>query len=724
MKIKLAIGTITALFAAAAAWAETYTTSETLNSDVDCTTLTLGAECNLDLNGHNLTFNGAAGDFAPTSGAKITNNGADAVVTIEATSGALNTQFQNVQFSGNLKLVVKGATSSNAGFQGVHNSHTLGTVLDGYGTAVNDTQPRFTTGDAFGTGPLTLNNDTYIHLTVSAITPSWSSINVTEGKGTFVNDQVMTFNSSNNKVIVAKDSLLEFNGNTAFCLSDLDTTEVAGTIRAANSGHLTLNAAGFPNGTLEIKSGSQVRVSGDITTDVNINRLTGEGKLMHTGANDKYTTINVGDATDFTFDGVIAHDSGGEFNLTKVGDGTFTVTSNNNYYGSTTLSAGTLKLAGNGQLSATSGFDFEGGTLAFADDVAARTIAKQFFATNAALKIDVAAGVAITNTASVAQITNAFVKTGAGIFKLNGAISQEGDPLRQSSLTHTVYGVLELVMPTDKDAPTFAASLVGNGTLRLTGGDANKGYRFNAESDVLSGFTGTIDWNYANDCSSKAIGFTGTARSWPNVRFSITGAPETDTVVCHSEWTSMTFAAFDILNPTAKLYLKNAATLTIGDSGKDSTFNGAFDNKKITITKNGAGKLTVGPGFSVVDGSSLSVNAGTLIANQDVFGDLNYTLTIASGVKLTGSGVFGAVDLSVNDVVAPDLTAETDKTTEFTLLTATSIIGTSATMTELLDDVNAGDTHGKWVVTKVANGDGTVSLKCVYHKAGLAIILR
>jgi hypothetical protein len=86
--------------------------------------------------------------------------------------------------------------------------------------------------------------------------------------------------------------------------------------------------------------------------------------------------------------------------------------------------------------------------------------------------------------------------------------------------------------------------------------------------------------------------------------------------------------------------------------------------------------------------------------------------------------VFGDVDLSVNDVVAPALTAETDKTTEFTLLTATSITGTSATMTALLGAVNAGDTHGKWKLVKKANGDGTVTLKCVYSKNAFVIVLR
>ena len=142
------------------------------------------------------------------------------------------------------------------------------------------------------------------------------------------------------------------------------------------------------------------------------------------------------------------------------------------------------------------------------------------------------------------------------------------------------------------------------------------------------------------------------------------------------------------------------------------------------LVKNGDTPLTIGSSFAAIEGSTLTVNAGTLIANQNISGEQNYTVNIAPGVKLSGEGVFGNVNLSVNDVVAPALTAETDKTTEFTLLTATSITGTSATMTPLLNEVNAGDTKGKWKLVKKSNGDGTVTLKCVYGKNAFVIILR
>ena len=133
----------------------------------------------------------------------------------------------------------------------------------------------------------------------------------------------------------------------------------------------------------------------------------------------------------------------------------------------------------------------------------------------------------------------------------------------------------------------------------------------------------------------------------------------------------------------------------------------------------------MGPDFSALEGSTISVNEGGFPMDAGMtVADLPSYLTIANGVKFTGSGVFGDVDLSVNDVVVPALTAETDKTTEFTLLTATSITGTSATMTELLAPPNAADTTGKWNLAKKYNGDGTVTLKCVYSKNAFVVILR
>ena len=190
----------------------------------------------------------------------------------------------------------------------------------------------------------------------------------------------------------------------------------------------------------------------------------------------------------------------------------------------------------------------------------------------------------------------------------------------------------------------------------------------------------------------------------------------------------VTMGAFQLLSDKAQVRMGthyDRYTITFGGkAGSESILNGQFTTSKVDLVKNGDTPLTIGSSFAVVEGSALTVNAGTLIANQNISGEQNYTVNIASGVTLTGEGAFGDVDLSKNDVVEPALTAETDKTTEFTLLTATSITGTSATMTALLNEVNASDKKGKWKLVKVSNGDGTVSLKCVYGKNAFVIVIR
>ena len=218
----------------------------------------------------------------------------------------------------------------------------------------------------------------------------------------------------------------------------------------------------------------------------------------------------------------------------------------------------------------------------------------------------------------------------------------------------------------------------------------------------------------------------------PHLNFLISANPETQTVVMHGETetnpdvANVEVGAFNHLYSTAALRIDRSAwTLNINGTAGDSYLNGPFVQNAVKIVKTGAGTLKVGSGFSATDGSTLSVNEGLLELESGVnASSLAAALTIASNVTLAGEGVFGAVNLSENDVVAPALTSETDTTTEFTLLTATSITGTSTTMDALLAQVNAGDTHGKWKLVKKANGDGTVTLKCVYGKNAFIIILR
>ena len=257
------------------------------------------------------------------------------------------------------------------------------------------------------------------------------------------------------------------------------------------------------------------------------------------------------------------------------------------------------------------------------------------------------------------------------------------------------------------------------------------GYRLRPNGSFEE-FEGTLEWASTNNVDTKAVGFMPTGNGnliWPNLRFRITGNPENETMVMRGEAennrNTVTVGAYDHLYPTAVVRMNAKWYLNINGTKGDSYLNGKYIDNAVAITKTGAGKLTMGPGFAAPEGSTINVNEGVFAMDAGMTAaNLPSYLTIANGVKFTGEGVFGNVNLSVNDVVAPALTTETDKTTEFTLLTASSITGTSATMTALLETVNAGDTKGKWKLVKKANGDGTVTLKCVYGKNAFVIILR
>ena len=192
----------------------------------------------------------------------------------------------------------------------------------------------------------------------------------------------------------------------------------------------------------------------------------------------------------------------------------------------------------------------------------------------------------------------------------------------------------------------------------------------------------------------------------------------------------VTMGAFQLLSDKAQVRMGthyDRYTITFGGKAdSESILNGQFTTSKVDLVKIGDTPLTIGSSFAVVEGSTLTVNAGTLIANQNISGEQNYTVNIAPGVKLTGSGVFGAVDLSVNDVVVPAAASITDKTADYPILTATSFsnIGLSANLNTLLATLNDGETKGSWKVRRVNNGDGTQSLVLRFVKKGFVIIFK
>jgi cytidylate kinase len=145
----------------------------------------------------------------------------------------------------------------------------------------------------------------------------------------------------------------------------------------------------------------------------------------------------------------------------------------------------------------------------------------------------------------------------------------------------------------------------------------------------------------------------------------------------------------------------------------------------VHVIKTGTDKLTMGLGFAAPEGSTINVNEGVFAMDAGVtYAQYSSILTIAPGVAFAGEGVFGAVNLSVNDVVVPDAATFTDKTATYPILTATSFSGTSANVTALLNTLNANEKSGSWRVRAVPTGNGAYTLTIAYSKSGFMIIFK
>ena len=791
MKLKLAIGATTAIFAATAAWASSLVINSTgatytpdsgsvlefpdgkLTQDIEVADLTFqSGAITLDLNGWNLSCSGS--NFA--EGSKITNSDESLSAATFTNSRFGDSPFKNVTFSGNVKLVINGmSTKTKQIVNNANNTHIGGTTFIGFHDQPNESivnngnMARIKNVEDFGTGPLTLMNGSrinYIHDDANGIFP-WSALVVTNGPGNVLTNAINLEKRADfaGDVRIAENSALllrvhgQSDSNWSGSFADSKGTFILypnGTSRMFMSGDGNLSSMSLQFGNPSAYF--DLRLAGDAET-ISIGELSTASDIIEPMAEPHRITLPDGAKkiqigaknTDSTFYGNLGSGNA-QITLEKVGTGTLTLASTNQYSGATILTGGKLKLDGYGYIvrASTSNAQvlFNGGTLVLGENynVDGAIRVDNFYTTNGnPARVQVDCDVFETNRA-MNNTTNGFVKTGPGMFKLTnfhdnfygpvaveegefyyaykGSVSVAGDISISAGATLSLYA-------SGKNLAK-EAKVSGRGTLKLiTEDNHTSGWRINDESD-FSGFSGVLEFPSAIDYGTGVYGITSPYKAadcnhFENTTILVSGMPENAANLFSFE-RHVTMGAFQLLSDKAQVRMGthyDRYTITFGGkAGSESILNGQFTTSKVDLVKNGDTPLTIGPSFAVVEGSTLTVNAGTLIANQNISGEQNYTVNIASGVTLTGEGAFGDVDLSKNDVVEPALTAETDKTTEFTLLTATSITGTSATMTALLNEVNASDKKGKWKLVKKSNGDGTVTLKCVYGKNAFVIILR
>lgn len=455
----------------------------------------------LDLNGYDLTVEHGS----ETVSATIKNSSATLshISFTPYESNGWGAQFQNnLKFEGNLELIVCGIVNSNntwsqKGFQDAVNTHTGGTVLDGYG--VNSSEdgiylPRINNTTFCGSGPLTLKNGATLMFTGSENTTFAFSKIVFEG-GTderpnwFKSDRSITITSPIESANASDVLHLTIDPGKNMLLQG-DISGVKGVIRTKPKGNGTIQfqqaSDGMPDGVLRLflhdaNTDASVRYSGagtefclgGLETDPSITGPNAHARIQKTVEGDN-VTLKVGSANrDNVFYGKIQRDaSNKDWNVEKVGTGTWTLAAgDHSYEGTTTLTEGTLKFAGAGKIATKSNIIFNGGTLELADDSTLISIANTIVAEDAPFKLKIPSGKEMAFSTTISRVTKGIVLSGGGKMTLSAL------PL-ESGATIDIQDGSELVLTSLGDVSTSHPVYVTNSssseavsTLTLSGSD-------------------------------------------------------------------------------------------------------------------------------------------------------------------------------------------------------------------------------------------------------------
>ncbi|MCV2875243.1 autotransporter-associated beta strand repeat-containing protein [Rhodobacteraceae bacterium XHP0102] len=608
----------------------------------------------------------ATGTIGNLSGAGDVTLGRGAILTLgDATdrifSGVLsNTGGITKQGSGTLTLsganTYAGATTVSAGTLRITNSSALGTTaggtvvasgatleIDGATNPIGETLTLNGTG--VGGGGALRFTGAGGSLSTNIILGSDTLIVNTTGNRTFANNAPTTHTITGNHN-------LTFGGNGAITVNSNIEIGTGGIIKTG-SGQLTLFGTNTFTGDVQINQGRLLIFNGNAIADSvlvqvasggtfevqdneTVGNVSGAGRidLNPLGAG---KTLTVGDASDSEFSGII---TGSNSSITKQGSGTLTLSGANTYGGTTTVSAGTLRITNSGALGTTAG-----GTVV---------------ASGATLEID-----GNTNPAGETLTLNGTGVGGGGALRFTGA----GVRLSTNIILGSDTLIVNAAGENRSFDPVFTA---GAPPFTIRGTNHNLTFGGNGPITVRSDIdlgTGSLIKN-----GSGRLQLTPTGVGAVNVMGSLIineGTVQTaasnlsDTVLVQiSSGATWNAGSGTIGNLSGAGDVSLIGTVTLGDA-TDRTFSGvisgARDIPEEAITKQGSGTLTLS-GANTYAGAT-TVNAGRL----NVTGSITSAATINAGGTLGGTGTVGAVTAQSGGTLAAGNSIGTLNTGDVTL---------------------------------------------------------
>lgn len=566
---------------------------------------------------------------------------------------------------------------------------TFGGVIEGSGGIDITGSGTFTFGSTAAntyTGQTTIASDASLEISAADNINTSSQINI-DG-GTLIFKNAMTISPA--KIVISPNSTLR-----ALSVADVTISSfISGTgpLRTAYSyGYLRLNYSGqlkYTGGTyvqaskVFLEGGVSLQGTGTVTVDAGPFDVSGVTSLatqidglegpaagaVRLGG----TTLTIDSSSNTQFDGQLGTSTSDTGGITIVGTGTFTLGGTSNLYqGTTTIESGTLSIASQSNLGATSGISFTGdGTLqdtgltdnaislgiTINDGVTASIASTTAVTTISGVIQDATSGGNLKIASGSVTIPAATTNTYTGTTTIaNGATLTIGAAANISTAPLTIEGGTLAVSATGLSLSN-AISLTATSTIAVPGSDTLtlSGDISGAGALILPATTGTLTLHGTNsytggtEIQGGILSLTGSLYSQGTV--TIDGSGEFDIGL------STSIGALSSASTSSSVHL-GGHTLTIGnDTTTSTTFAGsiAVSAGALTKTRTSTQILTGSNGYTgetTIEGGVLGFSAdgnlgtatnvalagGTLRGIGTVTSSFHYVLSAPSTLDATGT---------------------------------------------------------------------------------------
>ena len=527
------------------------------------------------------------------------------------------------------------------------------------------------------------------------------------------------------------------------------------------------NTSGFPEGTLldeSRKTGNvgTAHLGDDKVTALSFKRIDTAGYIDDTKYYLRLDGVNGSNPLVLTVkEGLIGHRLGENVTLVKEGEGDLAIARAIHKYG-TKINGGTLTVVNTNALMKGLIY-FNGGTLVYGKQTYGEDgkpletpisitsdYSSKIVNSTGPISIDTAGNDVIWSDQVVdSTYTGEFIKKGEGMLKLekfrapfvpttvlggtfyayHNANWLNGSVRVEKGATYAVYG----------SGRTFGSFKSEEGVVKLSGDGT---IQFNTEGDYWGWRVGTsIDYSefggileYASAVNHRAAQGPLGGGDLSRVILCVSGEPEESARLMDLEHSFLDLGAFQLLGENGQIYLKYPLReIKTGlKAGAESILNGQFINNKLKLTKVGGTSLTLGPEFAALDDSLIDIYGGIFIIYADLT-KLKVTLHDDPNEPpfyLAGDFTRIPADMLSDknySIYLPMKPAEVDQALQYDLLT----IPANATQPTrpALDEFNAGQTKGHWVINRVSAKDdegNVIGVRYIlrFAKNGFLLIVR